>query len=111
MRFLPKNVKESFAFRVSNPDKIVFNHEVYTDFMSIEPRSYLPVLYIVERGMHFSAERFCCNFGFATSFVNHKFPRTCVVVHENSDHADNVDRSTCISTPRRHRMCNNGAFE
>ena len=36
----------------------------------------------------------CCNFGPVTSFVNYKFPSTCVAVHEKLCHAVYVDRST-----------------
>ncbi len=38
--------------------KIVFNHEIFLDLEYLEPRPYTPILYVVDRGTHFSAARF-----------------------------------------------------
>ncbi len=47
-----------FAFQVTLPDSIAFNHEIYLDLIWIENRPHAPALHIVDCGTHFSAAQF-----------------------------------------------------
>ena len=47
-----------------------------------------PVNHLISGGIK------CSSFGLVTSFVNHKFSRSCAAVHEKFIHVNNVDRPT-----------------
>ncbi len=49
---------KQYTCEFSMPENIHFNHEIILHLMWVEPRPHRAVLYIVDRGTHFSAARF-----------------------------------------------------